>query len=177
MSVILEAFFGNNSHAGDMFDYTSERYPAPRERAFFMTNGGSITLENSAPVNALAVLLEAYLFRVLSLGKRREDALRELSLTVGIAIADSTVEATVRFAGDTIWISDGMDGRADVTIRTTAARALSFSGVVFSGDVIGYLTDGRRNALDALSSGELDVRGMVKNLPRMIRLLKAVSGP
>lgn len=140
-----------------------------------MDDGGSIALQNAAPGNGLAVLLEAYLFRVLSRGKKRESALLELNLTVGIDITDSDTDVTVRFAGDTIRITDGVDKRADVTIRTTAARALSFSGVVFSGDIIDYLTDGRRNALDALSSGELNVSGLVVNLPRVIRLLKAVA--
>jgi len=141
-----------------------------------MNDGGSIALKNTAPENGLAVLLEAYLFRVLSRGKKREAGLLELNLTVGIDITDGDTGVTVRFAGDTIQIADGVDGRADVTIRTTAARALSFSGVVFSGDMIGYLIDGRRNALDALSSGELDVSGLMTNLPRVIKLLKVLAG-
>jgi hypothetical protein len=142
-----------------------------------MTDGGSIAIENSAPGNGLARLLEAYLFWVMSRGKGSEKHLRGLHLMVGIDIVDGDTAVTLRFAGDTIRITGGVDARADVTIRTTAARALSFSGPVFSGDLIGSLTDGGRSALDALSSGELDVRGMVKNLPRVIRLLKAVSGP
>jgi len=142
-----------------------------------MTDGGSIAIENSAPGNGLARLLEAYLFWVMSRKKTGGRDFQGLHLTVGIDIVDSDVAVTLRFAGDTIQITDGVNAFADVTIRTTADRALSFSGVVFSGDLIGTLTDGGRHALDALSSGELDVRGMVKNLPRMIRLLKAVSGP
>jgi len=141
-----------------------------------MKEGGSIAIENNAPGNGLAVLIEAYLFWVLSQGKKREKCLLELNLTVGIDIIDSDMGVSIRFAGDMVHITNGVNKEADVTIRTTAARALSFSGVVFSGDVVGYLTDGRRNALDALSSGELDISGLMVNLPRVIRLLKAVAG-
>jgi len=142
-----------------------------------MKNGGSIVIENSAPESGLALLLEAYLFWVLSQGKGREKYLRGLNLTVAIDIADSGAGVSIRFAGDRIYMTSGVDGGCDVTIRTTAARVLSFSDVVFSGDLIGYLTDGRRSVLDALSSGELDVSGLVTNLPRVIRLLKAVARP
>jgi hypothetical protein len=142
-----------------------------------MKNGGSIDITNSAPESGLALLLEAYFFWVLSQGKGREKYLRGLNLTVAIDIADSGAGVSLRFAGDRIHMTSGVDEGCDVTIRTTAARALSFSGVVFSGDLIGYLTDGRRGVLDALSSGELDVSGLVTNLPRVIRLLKAVARP
>ncbi|MBN1883129.1 MAG: hypothetical protein JW885_13250 [Deltaproteobacteria bacterium] len=142
-----------------------------------MRYDGSIGIENDAPGNGLAQLLEAYLFWVLLQGKGRERELRDLNLTVGIDITDSDTSVTVRFTGERVHITNGMDERSDVAMRTTAARALSFSGVVFSGDLIGYLTEGRRNALDALSSGELEISGLVANLPRVIRLLKAVSRP
>ena len=141
----------------------------------WMSNDGSITIQNNAPENGLAVLLEAYLCWILSRPGKGEKDLSGLCLKVGIDITDSDMGVSVRFAGDTVYITGEVDEDVDVTIRTTAARALSFSGVVFSGDIIAYLTEGRRNALNALASGELDITGLMTHLPRVIRLLKAIA--
>jgi hypothetical protein len=100
---------------------------------------------------------------------------RKLRLKAGLAVPDAEVALTMEFKKGTLTIYPGILNDSQLRITSEADMVMALSNLRIKWGLPYYFDGPGKEVLDAMRSGRIKIKGLIRHFPGLVRLSRIMS--
>ena len=140
-----------------------------------MDKAFEVRLAPGAEGIGLAHMLRDLLTQNLEQHPEKVRDFRKLRLKAGLTVPDAEVALTMEFDGGTLTIHPGVLSGSQLFITSEADMVLALSNVRIRWGLPYYFDEPGKEVLEAMRSGRIRIKGMIRHFPGLVRLSRIMS--
>ena len=140
-----------------------------------MTDFFEIRFAPGAEEIGLAAMLKDLLTQNFEQHPHKVRDFRKLRLRIGLDVTDAEVALTLDFQGGILTIHPGIQSRPQLLIKSEADMVMALSNVRIRWGLPFYFDDPGKEVLQAIRSGRISIKGMIRHFPGLVRLSRIMS--
>ena len=134
-----------------------------------------IKLAPGAEEIGLAVMLEQLLVQNLEQNPHKTKDFKRLNIGVGLDVTDVGISLTMAFTGGLLTIHPGIKDSPKLKIATESDIIMALSNQKIKWGLPYYFDETGQEIMQAMKSGRLKLKGMIKHFVSLVRLSKVMS--
>jgi hypothetical protein len=134
-----------------------------------------IKFSEGAEEIGLAVMLRDLLTQNLEQNPHKVPDFRKLSLRIGLEVTDAEIALTMDFQRGTLIIRPGIQSKPQLLILSEADMVMALSNVSIRWGLPYYFDPPGKEVLDAIRSGRIRIKGMLRHFVSLVRLSRVMS--
>jgi len=134
-----------------------------------------IDLDAAAENVGLATMLKDLLLQNLAENPHKVPDFRRLRIPIGLTVPDAELALTLAFDAAGLTVYQGIRGTPGLDITADAETVMNLSNVRIKWGLPYYFDAAGREVLAAMKQGRLQIRGMLRHFPSLIRLSRIMS--
>jgi len=134
-----------------------------------------IKVAKEAEEIGLAAMLKDLLSQNLAQNPQKVQDFRKLRLRIGLMVTDAGIALTMDFQGGTLTIHPGIQARPQLLIMSEADMVMALSNVSIRWGLPYYFDQPGKEVLEAIRSGRIRIKGMIRHFVSLVRLSRIMS--
>jgi len=140
-----------------------------------MDKAYQIRLAQGAEEIGLALMLQDLLTQNFEQHPKKIGDFRKLHLKAGLTVLDAEVALTMEFDEGILTIHPGILTGSQLLITSEADMVLALSNVRIKWGLPYYFDEPGKEVLEAIRSGRIKIKGMIRHFPGLVRLSRIMS--
>lgn len=123
----------------------------------------------------LAIMLRDLLSQNIEQNPHKLSDFRKLRLRIGLRVTDAGIDLTLDFQGGALTIHPGIQARPQLLIMSEADMVMALSNVKIRWGLPYYFDQPGKEVLEAIRSGRIRIKGMIRHFVGLVRLSRIMS--
>jgi len=140
-----------------------------------MQNKVHIEFAEGAEEIGLAVMLRDLLTQNIDQNPQKISDFNKLNMPIGLHVSDAKIKLTLYFANGSLTIFNGVSGNARLSITADSGTIMNLSNQRIRWGLPHYFDETGQEIMEAMKSGRLKVKGMLRHFVTLIRFSRVMS--